>query len=422
MIIYLMNKKKKLIYDNIHGYIELDPLCLNIIDSPEFQRLRNIKQLGACYYVFPNATHSRFEHSLGVSHLAKEMITNISFNQPELNITKEMIVNIQIAGLCHDLGHGPYSHLFDNHILFDNKSINNIHEMRSCHLLEELVKNNTIELSCKQLDIIKELIHPQNRKDLNLPDYMYQIVSNVFNGIDVDKFDYLKRDCYMLGLSYSFDYHRIISQARVISNQICFPEKIYHSIYQIFITRWRLHTEIYTHPVVRCIEWMIVDCLKIANKDLNIIDSIEDMSKFYKIDDSILKIIEYLDIPETNIILDRIKKRDLYDFIGEIKLTTDTEINLEKLNINKLDIVESDLILDIVKIGYNEDPIKNVYFYDLNNLQEINNKLSYRLDENHKSNIIPTNFSDIKLRIYVRNREKKDIINQLFNSISISIK
>lgn len=422
MIIYLMNKKKKLIYDNIHGYIELDPLCLNIIDSPEFQRLRNIKQLGACYYVFPNATHSRFEHSLGVSHLAKEMITNISFNQPELNITKEMIVNIQIAGLCHDLGHGPYSHLFDNHILFDNKSINNIHEMRSCHLLEELVKNNTIELSCKQLDIIKELIHPQNRKDLNLPDYMYQIVSNVFNGIDVDKFDYLKRDCYMLGLSYSFDYHRIISQARVISNQICFPEKIYHSIYQIFITRWRLHTEIYTHPVVRCIEWMIVDCLKIANKDLNIIDSIEDMSKFYKIDDSILKIIEYLDIPETNIILDRIKKRDLYDFIGEIKLTTDTEINLEKLNINKLDIVESDLILDIVKIGYNEDPIKNVYFYDLNNLQEINNKLSYRLDENHKSNIIPTNFSDIKLRIYVRNREKKDVINQLFNSISISIK
>ncbi|KAI0241262.1 Deoxynucleoside triphosphate triphosphohydrolase SAMHD1, partial [Lamellibrachia satsuma] len=90
--------------DCVHGHIELDPLCVAIIDTPQFQRLRHIKQLGGCYYVFPGASHNRFEHSIGVCFLAGQLIETLKFKQPELNITDGEVLCVKIAGLCHDLG------------------------------------------------------------------------------------------------------------------------------------------------------------------------------------------------------------------------------------------------------------------------------------------------------------------------------
>uniref|UniRef100_A0AAX7SJQ5 HD/PDEase domain-containing protein n=1 Tax=Astatotilapia calliptera TaxID=8154 RepID=A0AAX7SJQ5_ASTCA len=99
--------------DPIHGHIELHPLLVKIIDTPQFQRLRNIKQLGGGYFVFPGASHNRFEHSIGVGHLAGELAKTLKLKQPELDISERDVLCVQIAGLCHDLGHGPFSHLFD---------------------------------------------------------------------------------------------------------------------------------------------------------------------------------------------------------------------------------------------------------------------------------------------------------------------
>ena len=102
------------VYDIIHGNIMIDPLATRIINTEEFQRLRNIKQLGCCNYVFPSAVHTRFEHSIGVYHLASKYIEIL---KKEIQFTENQIKCILCAALIHDLGHGPYSHLFDE--LFD---------------------------------------------------------------------------------------------------------------------------------------------------------------------------------------------------------------------------------------------------------------------------------------------------------------
>ena len=113
----LLNKSSKTegkwFNDPVHGNIVMEKLCLAIIDTPEYQRLQGMKQLGVCDRVYRGATHTRFEHSLGVAHLAGKLATMLRKNQPRLGITDIDILCVKIAGLCHDLGHGPYSHLFD---------------------------------------------------------------------------------------------------------------------------------------------------------------------------------------------------------------------------------------------------------------------------------------------------------------------
>ena len=101
----------KRIYCPIHGFITLTDVMRQIIDTPEFQRLRDLKQLGAAYYVYPSATHSRFAHSLGVSHLAGQAVKSLQLNQPELKITDRDIELFQIAGLIHDIGSGGLKYL-----------------------------------------------------------------------------------------------------------------------------------------------------------------------------------------------------------------------------------------------------------------------------------------------------------------------
>lgn len=100
----------KILQDAIHGLMQFNDTELSVIDTPQFQRLRNLKQLGTCYYVFPSASHNRFEHSLGVGHLSGELIDRIRRDQPELEISDLERRNLVLAGLCHDLGHGPFSH------------------------------------------------------------------------------------------------------------------------------------------------------------------------------------------------------------------------------------------------------------------------------------------------------------------------
>ena len=104
----------------LYGFINITPRMGFIIDTPEFKRLHNLRQLGATYLVYPSANHTRFEHSLGVSHLAKRLLLSLREKNTNRNITDELIELVQIAGLIHDIGHGPFSHLYDDYIIGTN--------------------------------------------------------------------------------------------------------------------------------------------------------------------------------------------------------------------------------------------------------------------------------------------------------------
>jgi deoxynucleoside triphosphate triphosphohydrolase SAMHD1 len=153
---YEESYQKKIFNDPIHHSIQLDDLTVKIMDTPQFQRLGKLKQLGTCSYVFRGATHTRFEHSIGVSYLAEKFAKHLQDSQPELGITKSDILCVNIAGLCHDLGHGPFSHVYDGVFLsLMNKRWR--HEEGSVNMLRYLLQINDIRLEHYGLDAKDQL-------------------------------------------------------------------------------------------------------------------------------------------------------------------------------------------------------------------------------------------------------------------------
>jgi deoxynucleoside triphosphate triphosphohydrolase SAMHD1 len=242
----------KWIHDGIHGHIELDDYCLEVIDTVQFQRLRDLKQLGTAYFVYPGGSHNRFEHSLGVCHLAGTLVEKFRKTQPELEITEDDVKCVKLAGLCHDLGHGPFSHVFDLGFIPQVRPERPwTHEQGSEMMLEYLIEDNHIDLDQQHVQFIKDLIQgsPKSSHEASEKGFLFEVVANKQNSVDVDKFDYISRDCHNLGIKSSYDFSRLMNFNRVIDNHICFHSKEVYNIYEMFHTRFSLFKRIYKHRV-----------------------------------------------------------------------------------------------------------------------------------------------------------------------------
>lgn len=247
----------------LHGTITLTPTMCAIIDTPEFQRLHHIRQLGASYLVYPGATHTRFEHSIGVSHLAGVMIKSLQTHQPNLEISERTIELVRIAGLVHDLGHGPYSHLFE-HVEQQNHMR---HEERSIHMLTTMVQKYQIPIRLEEVHIIKGMIDPDDHQKNH---YLCQIVANKVCSIDVDKIDYILRDSYHVGFGTVDRYDRLLTMCRVQKYygnlQLAWPFKLQDEIISLFQARYRLHRNVYNHRTVKASEIIIAKLLQHFNR------------------------------------------------------------------------------------------------------------------------------------------------------------
>ncbi|KAK2909494.1 hypothetical protein Q8A67_005331 [Cirrhinus molitorella] len=357
-------EKMKIFNDPIHGHMEMNPLLVKIIDTPQFQRLRRIKQLGGTYLVYPGASHNRFEHSLGVAYLAGRLVKVLHSNQPELKITKQDFLCVQIAGLCHDLGHGPLSHVFDGLVIPEVKKMKRLrslpddipekwkHEQMSVLMFDDIVKSLKAEnedvlkehgLDDKDVIFIKELIEGAKTSEWTYKgrdeekSFLYEIVANKQNGIDVDKWDYFARDCHHLGIRNSFDHQRLLKFARVCEvkgrKHICFRDKEADNVYDMFRTRYTLHRQAYQHKIANIIEDMHAEALLLADRDLHegkpedmlkISEAIKTAEVYSKLTDEIFEQILSStadNLKKSRNILDKIIRRKLPKFVGEARLT-----------------------------------------------------------------------------------------------------
>lgn len=194
----------RLITDNVQGHIKVSQLAEKIINTSVFKRLKSIKQLQAVHEVFPTGNHTRFEHSLGVMHLARSLCEALGASREDTRM-------VEIAGLCHDLGHGPYSHLWESFVRHQRPNIEWEHEESSFKmLLLAMEENPEIKMSKEELDFVRELIcggDQEREKNGEYPYsargpekfFLYEIIANKVTGIDVDKMDYIRRDAKALG-------------------------------------------------------------------------------------------------------------------------------------------------------------------------------------------------------------------------------
>ena len=240
----------KVLKDPVHSYIHIHyEVIWNCLDSKEFQRLRRIRQLGGDFQVYPTAEHSRFSHSLGVYEIVRRMVTEVKSLCVEL--TEYEKVCVMLAGLLHDVGHGPFSHAFE-HVT------NHSHEEYTAKIILGNTELNAILRAVSEKlpqDIVSIIQHTHKNDILN------QIVSGQ---LDADRMDYLLRDSYFTATSYGqFDLERILRTMRVRKTAegrkvIVVKYTGIHSVEDYIMARYQMYWQVYYHPVARSYEAVFI--------------------------------------------------------------------------------------------------------------------------------------------------------------------
>ncbi|KAF8622436.1 hypothetical protein AX15_007020 [Amanita polypyramis BW_CC] len=444
------------IKDPIHDCIPVSLKLKSFIDTPQYQRLRDIKQLGVSYTVWPGASHNRFEHGLGVAYLGRILGAHLQKNQPELKITDRDVECVEIAGLCHDLGHGPWSHFWDG--MFIPRAMKDSewkHEDASEMMFDYLVEDNNISIEPDDSRFIKALIAGNPSKcSPDEKSFLFDIIANKRNGLDVDKFDYIQRDSYMIGEPTRISLRRIIYSARVLNDQICYDIKDANQLYEICATRFKLHKIVYNHKVAKAIEYMMLDGLLSANKYLHFAEDVKNPHKYLYLNDSLVLRIESSneqELEEARGIIRRIRVRDLYKcvdykvinwphremfrenvtserIVEEAKkaaeeLPKDSPIrgNRDRGRDENDDIIDyqsltpNDVIVDfsIMHYGMKEkNPLDSIEFYS-----KRRPKVSAKAERGDYSNLMPEFFAEVLLRVYTKNAEFFGIIQAGYRAV-----
>ena len=273
------------IRDPIHNFIRLDPSEIKALDSAPFQRLRNIHQLALTYLLYPGATHRRFEHSLGVMELAGRVYdvvtdpSNIKHDSVKDVIPYDLIKywrrTLRMAALCHDLGHLPFSHAAESHLLPDGWD----HE----RLTMQFIKSCEMEpiwdsLKVNPEDVAKMAVGPEHYKEKSFSDWE-AILSEIIVGgaFGVDRIDYLLRDSHHIGVAYGrFDHYRLIDTLRILPREyrnseeepgsqeptLGIEEGGLHSAEALLLARYFMFSQVYCHHVRRIYDIHLMDFLK----------------------------------------------------------------------------------------------------------------------------------------------------------------
>lgn len=238
--------KKKIINDPIYGFIHIQSeLIYDIIQHPYFQRLRHIKQLGLANLVYPGAMHTRFQHALGAMHLMSRAMETL--RNKKIEVSAEEAEAAQLAVLLHDLGHGPFSHALEESLLPGIE-----HESLSYLFMTKLNKEfgGALDLT------LKIFRNSYKRK------FFHQLVSSQ---LDMDRLDYLKRDCFFTGVEEgTIGVDRIIAMLTVKQDELVVEEKGIYSIENFITARRLMYWQVYLHKTSIATERMLVNLIQRA--------------------------------------------------------------------------------------------------------------------------------------------------------------
>lgn len=246
-------EQQKVFRDPIHNYIRVDDqLILDLINSTEFQRLRRIKAMGVANSVFHGAEHTRFQHSLGTYEIARKLIESFQTNYPDDWDSSQTEITL-IAALLHDIGHGAYSHTFEE--LFDTN-----HEEYS----QKIILDSSTQINQILVDYDQTL--PQKIADVIGHRYKNKLVVSIISSqLDVDRMDYLLRDAYYSGAEYGlYDLERILRSAYPSPDGMLFNITATHTIEDYVLSRYQMYLQVYFHPVSRGLESVLNSLLNRA--------------------------------------------------------------------------------------------------------------------------------------------------------------
>lgn len=262
------------ITDPIHRYIRFSEAEREIVDTVIFQRLRGIRQLAGAHLVYPSAQHSRFEHSIGTMHIAGyagETLFSKGYFGDE-----DKVQQLRLAALLHDIGHGPFSHLFEE-VLMEKQNMN--HEDMGRQIISQS------EIS----DILGK--HGYNSSDiceLSFGQSNIQFFNEIISGaLSADMMDYLPRDGLFTGVEYGkIDYHRLISSFEVTTDgHLAINKSALYSLESMLISRYEMYKAVYFHKTVRSAEVMLLRSIMLADEQLNLTD--KTLNKYLSLTDEI---------------------------------------------------------------------------------------------------------------------------------------
>ena len=306
-----MKKAHLDIIDPIHDFVRVNSNELKIIDTPIFQRLRRIRQLSGAHLIYPGAQHTRFEHSLGVMHMAS-MAGHVLHEKGI--VSSDNIQNLRFAGLLHDIGHGPFSHLFEE--LLQKRKMS--HEDMGRDIILKTQIGDLISANGFNKKFITELAFGDSK---------FQFMNEIISGaLSADIMDYLLRDGYFTGAEHAkIDHNRLTNSLDVYKNKLALEKSALVNFETMMISRYQMFKAVYFHKTVRAGEVMLLESMYLAEEELGL--SSTSLNEYLKLTDEVI-LSKLLNLPERNSKLRIAKKiatdylnRNLFKSVFEVSVT-----------------------------------------------------------------------------------------------------
>ena len=261
------------IRDPVHGYIKITGAERDVIDTPFVQRLRRIHQLAGAYMVYPGAVHTRFDHVAGAMHVAGQIADALSL---WIDLSPDAIQEIRLAALLHDVGHGPFSHTFEE--VLAEKTTTTHEDISQRIIMETSIRDVLGQHGFSPRKMSAFAVGKQSTK----PSFMNEIIAG---GLSADIMDYLLRDSYFTGVEYGkVDVQRVIDSLRVAEKHLALDNAALYAFEALLLARYEMFKAVYFHRTVRAAELMLVKSMNLAEEALHLTD-LSDLDDYLEMTD-----------------------------------------------------------------------------------------------------------------------------------------